>query len=192
MVHCNFYHRLPCKIVLMGDAAHATSPSIGMGMNTALRDAQKFDELLDKYDDCLEKVLPQFSEDRVKEGNALSDLAFHLYCMDTKEQFKETIHMLVRGFFHKLMPKLVNPHPQMVIGSPKWTLASVYQLASDQGIISKHRSINDRIRQEYFELETGMLTRKPSSFPTWTAAIVVAALSSLSYFYLSNHVAVFP
>jgi 2-polyprenyl-6-methoxyphenol hydroxylase-like FAD-dependent oxidoreductase len=30
MVHCNMYHSLPCKIILLGDAAHATSPSIGM------------------------------------------------------------------------------------------------------------------------------------------------------------------
>lgn len=33
MVHCNMYASLPCKIILLGDAAHATSPSIGMGMS---------------------------------------------------------------------------------------------------------------------------------------------------------------
>ena len=42
----------------MGDAAHATSPAIGMGMNTALRDAQIFYEILKEYNDDMEEVLP--------------------------------------------------------------------------------------------------------------------------------------
>jgi len=35
-VHCNFYHSNKLACLILGDAAHATSPSIGMGMNTAL------------------------------------------------------------------------------------------------------------------------------------------------------------
>jgi len=85
MVHCNFYHSLKTNIILMGDAAHATSPSIGMGMNTALRDAQIFHEILRENKDDLSLVLPLYSEARVKEGNALSDLAFNLYCLDTTQ-----------------------------------------------------------------------------------------------------------
>jgi 2-polyprenyl-6-methoxyphenol hydroxylase-like FAD-dependent oxidoreductase len=45
-IHCNSYHSEPCKIVIMGDVVHATSPSIGMGMNTALRAAQKFNQIV--------------------------------------------------------------------------------------------------------------------------------------------------
>merc|ERR1712176_1252819 len=98
-VHCNFYHSLKAGVVIMGDAAHATSPSIGMGMNTALRDAQIFSEILEETNDDFEKALPAFSKARVKEGNALSDLAFHLYCLDTKYQILETFHQMIRGFF---------------------------------------------------------------------------------------------
>jgi len=82
MVLCNFYHSLKTNIVLMGDAAHATSPSIGMGMNTALRDAQIFHEILKECKDDLSQVLPAYSEARVKEGNSLTLLARHLYCDD--------------------------------------------------------------------------------------------------------------
>ena len=35
-VHCNYYHSNKLQCLILGDAAHATSPSIGMGMNTAL------------------------------------------------------------------------------------------------------------------------------------------------------------
>merc|ERR1712232_861943 len=116
MVHCNFYHSVQTGVVIIGDAAHATSPSIGMGMNTALRDAQIFHEILIESKDDLDKALPAFSEARVKEGNALTRLALNLYCMDTAQQFKETIHLIIRGFLSDLVPSLVDEHPQSIIG----------------------------------------------------------------------------
>merc|ERR1712232_697562 len=145
MVHCNFYHSVQTGVVIIGDAAHATSPSIGMGMNTALRDAQIFHELLIEHKDDLDKVLPAFSKARVKEGNALSDLAYYLYCMDTWQQTKETIHLIIRSFLCKKFPSLVDEHPQAMIGRRGVSLSEVYEKAVQQGIIRKHRAINDRI-----------------------------------------------
>eukprot|EP00536_Pseudo-nitzschia_multiseries_P001433 jgi/Psemu1/250566/estExt_Genewise1Plus.C_180190 len=157
MVHCNFYHSVKTGVVLMGDAAHATSPSIGMGMNTALRDAQIFSEILEETKDDFEAALPAYSEARVKEGNALSDLALHLYCMDKKHQMIETIHMIVRGFLWTKFPRFIDEHPQAMIGRKGTALSEVYEMAVKQGIIHKHRHINDRIRQEYFECKSGMI-----------------------------------
>jgi kynurenine 3-monooxygenase len=184
MVHCNFYHSLPCKVVIMGDAAHATSPSIGMGMNTALRDAQKLCEILDRFEADLDQVLPQYSKERVKEGNSLTDLAYNLYCHETKHQMIETAHVIVRSVLNNYLPSLVSPHPQTKIGFPDWTLAEVYQLASDQGIIQKHRRVNLRIRQEYFEKQSGMITRTPGSqFPMWSITCLAGGLAiAVSYF----------
>jgi hypothetical protein len=49
----------------MGNAAHGTSSSIGMGMNTTLRDAQKVNQRLETLDDHdLELALPPFMNDR--------------------------------------------------------------------------------------------------------------------------------
>jgi len=157
MVHCNFYHSLQTGVVIMGDAAHATSPSIGMGMNTALRDAQVFAEILKESKDDLTLALPAFSEARVKEGNALSDLAMHLYCMDKKQQTKETVHMVLRTLLHPRFPKLVSEHPQNMIGRRGVALADVYDQTVKMGIMRKHRAINDKIRMEYFEQKTGMV-----------------------------------
>jgi len=159
-VHCNKYSSLECKIVLMGDSAHATSPSIGMGMNTALRDAQKLFELLEKYDDDLEKVLPQYTIDRVPEGNALSDIALNLYCFDTKVQMKSMLKGIIRSGLHYMLPNLIDPDPQTIIGTPENTMADVYQMSIDQGTLNKHRVVNDRIRQEFFEKEVGMVKEK--------------------------------
>lgn len=157
MVHCNMYHNTKACAVLMGDAAHATSPSIGMGMNTALRDAQKLFELIVEYDDDWSKILPEYSKIRVPEGNSLTDLAFHLYCFDTTTQLIETFHQVVRSKLHMWFPKWVKNHPQAMIGQPNRSLTSVYQLSTELGIIPKHRRINNKIRQEYFEKQIGMI-----------------------------------
>lgn len=133
-------------------------------MNTALRDAQKLYELLLANKDSLDTVLPKFSEERVREGNSLTDLAFHLYCIDTKFQFLETVHMVVRGSLSKWLPSIVSPHPQQLIGNPKYALADVYTLASTKmNIIRRHREINNRIRQEYFEKSVGMVPTESSA-----------------------------
>lgn len=156
-VHCNTYHSTKASILLMGDAAHATSPSIGMGMNTALRDAQKLYELLMVHKDNFETALPAFSEERVKEGNSLTDMAMHLYCLDANTQMFETLHMVIRSALNSLFPSLVSKHPQAMIGSPNVTLAEVYTVSTKLGVVPKHRAINDRIRQEYFERSVGMI-----------------------------------
>merc|ERR1712071_282999 len=161
MVHCNFYHSVQTGIVIMGDAAHATSPSIGMGMNTALRDAQIFHEVLKAHKDDLDKALPAFSKERVKEGNSLSDLAMHLYCLDRNQQLKETLHLVIRSMLNTMFPSFVNEHAQVMIGRRGVSLSDAYQTAVEQGIIRKQRDINDRIRMDYFEHETGMLEDSP-------------------------------
>lgn len=187
MVHCNFYHSVPASVVIMGDSAHATSPSIGMGMNTALRDAQIFSEILRENKDDLSKALPAFSEARVKEGNALSDLAMHLYCMDSTQQLKETIHMVVRGFFSARFPRLVQEHAQVMIGRRGVSLSEVYETAVKQGIIRKHMSINNKIRQEYFEKKTGMITDEQKKSPFLSLLVGAIFVSVIAVVYQNLH-----
>lgn len=175
-VHCNVYHSTDINVVLMGDAAHATSPSIGMGMNQALKDAQTLYLLLQEHKDNLSMVLPAYSEKRVKEGNALSDLAMHLYCMEPKQQLIATLHMLVRTKMHSWFPSLVLNHPQALIGLAHYGLSDVYDIATRLGIMSKHRRINDKIRQDYFEERTGMVVTKTTSSSLMQKGMVLGSL----------------
>ncbi|KAL7531120.1 hypothetical protein ACHAXR_007291 [Thalassiosira sp. AJA248-18] len=182
-VHCNRYSSTECKIVLMGDSAHATSPSIGMGMNTALRDAQKLNELLDKFEDDLDLTLPQYSIDRVPEGNALSDLALNLYCFDQKVGMRSMIVSGIRTGMHSLFPSLVAADPNTLIGLPNVTLSKVYQMASEMGSLKKHRAINQRIRHEFFEKEVGMVKEKPKlSLMKHALVVVPVAACAVSMF----------
>jgi kynurenine 3-monooxygenase len=187
-VHCNRYHSSECGIVLMGDSAHATSPSIGMGMNTALRDAQKFHELLDEYDDDLGRVLPRYSIDRVPEGNALTALAMNLFCFDTSVQMRTLIRGVLRTGLHSLFPKFVDPDPQAIIGMPEYTLSYAYDMAVGQGIIARHRDINMRTRQEFFERQTGMVTTKAKGNSLGLYAALVAAVLAVGAIQLSQGV----
>jgi kynurenine 3-monooxygenase len=185
MVHCNLYHSSELKIIIMGDAAHATSPSIGMGMNTALRDAQVLCRILGETNDDLDKALPKYSKERVKEGNSLTDLSFHSYCLSERAQLVESLHMVIRSKLHGLLPWLVEKHPQAVIGLPKWSLTDVYKLAKRQGIIDKHRLMNNQIRQSFFESEVGMAEtetkRYSTTFKLCAMALLSVAVTGYSY-----------
>lgn len=157
-VHCNLYHSTKLQCVILGDAAHATSPSIGMGMNTALGDASALNRLLDTHgDDNLEAVLTAFSEERVKEGQALSDLAFYLFPFSPTLQVWSLLAAGVRTFLHRWVPRLVDPEPQNAIGYG-WKLSAVYELAKRQGLLERGRANNDRVRREYWERRWGMVT----------------------------------
>ena len=88
-VQCIPYFRsLELKALIMGDAAHATIPAIGQGMNTALADARVLNDLLDEHKDDWTVVLPKFSDLRVKEGDALADLSFYAYSSSGMQQMK--------------------------------------------------------------------------------------------------------
>ena len=186
MVHCNFYHSSQMSIVIMGDAAHATSPTIGMGMNTALRDAQVFCNILKENNDDLTLTLPAFSEARVKEGNSLTSLASNLYCVETKPQIVETIHLIVRSIFHKKFPSFVDDHPQNMVGVRGVMLCDVYDHATKLGIVPKHRSINEKVRNDYFEKSCGMVKpwkpwKRDNSGRTFIFGSVFVAFAAAAY-----------
>ena len=185
-VHCNTYHSTKANIIIMGDAAHATSPTIGMGMNTALRDSQKFYELLMAHKDNFEQALPAFSAERVREGNSLTDLAMNLYCLDANAQMLETFHMVIRSALNMWFPSLVSKHPQTMIGNPNVTLADVYTVSTKLGIVPKHREINNRIRQDCFERSVGMIPadykKKGYGSLLLIAAVGVVGAAGFKYF----------
>jgi len=158
-VHANFYHSNKLQALIMGDAAHATSPSIGQGMNTALADAAALDDLLDEHGDerLLDNVLPGFSETRVKEGNALTSLAFYAYSMSAAQQMRIILAQVFRGLASKCLPSLISPEPMTEIG--KGTKLSVaYNELTRMGRIQAVRRVNDNARRRHFEHTTGMVT----------------------------------
>lgn len=162
-VHCNYYHSDKLSAIIMGDAAHATSPSIGMGMNTALGDAAALNRILDECNDDWDAVLPAFSNERVKEGRALTDLAYYLFPHAQSQQIRLLLIGAIRNKLAKVFPSLVWQDPQYNIGQGE-KLSVVYERATRMGIIPSVRYTNDAIRQAHFEKEAGMVKDRTSSW----------------------------
>jgi len=163
MVHANFYHSKKIQALLLGDAAHATCPNIGQGLNTALEDAVVLDRLLNEHADNWEAVLPAFSQERVKEGNALTELSFHSFSLSTPMQISILIRQNCRRLFNRFMPVwLVEPEPMLQI-SRGGKLSTAYDKMIQLGYLQKSRRINSDIIRTHFERTTGMVQERPSS-----------------------------
>ncbi len=63
------------RILLLGDAAHAIVPFYGQGMNAGFEDCTILDAMLDEMDGDWSKTIPAFAQSRVKDGNAIAELA---------------------------------------------------------------------------------------------------------------------
>jgi len=168
MTHCNFYHSNKLRAILLGDAAHATNPNIGQGMNTALADAAALNEILDEHEDDWEgKVLPEFSRQRVKEGHALTDLSFHTSCLDPMIQIEIMLRQESRRFFNKIFPSwMVTPEPMYQIGKGE-KLSHAYNVLSTKlggKYLERARRRSQTIMRRHFEEQTGMVQKQqPSS-----------------------------
>lgn len=67
------------KVALIGDAAHATVPFYGQGMNAGFEDCTVLSELMEKYNEDWEKIFEEYSVIRKPDGDALQDLSLDNY-----------------------------------------------------------------------------------------------------------------
>ncbi len=92
------------KVALMGDAAHATVPFYGQGMNGSLEDCFVMGELMKKHNEDWSAVFKEYQEIRKPNGDALQDLSLHNYKVMSqsvadpnfllKKKFEHRIHQL--------------------------------------------------------------------------------------------------
>ncbi len=67
------------KVALMGDAAHATVPFYGQGMNSGFEDCTIMWELMQKHGKDWEKIFSEYQISRKPDGDAVQDLSIHNY-----------------------------------------------------------------------------------------------------------------
>ena len=65
------------KVLLIGDAAHATVPFYGQGMNAGFEGCFVLDELMDKHGDDFMSCFKEYSEIRKPDGDGVQDLSLH-------------------------------------------------------------------------------------------------------------------
>jgi len=65
------------KVLLIGDAAHATVPFYGQGMNAGFEGCFVLDELMEKHGDDFLNCFKEYSEIRKPDGDGVQDLSLH-------------------------------------------------------------------------------------------------------------------
>lgn len=107
-VRCDRFHESD-SILLMGDAAHAVSPSIGQGCNASLEDVLIFERLLEQYEDDWALALPAFSEQRVPDAHALRELSDYSFPRTKRLVIEYFLRLKIRRFLHRWFPQWVKP-----------------------------------------------------------------------------------
>ena len=114
IVKCFPWH-LNQYCVLIGDAAHATVPFYGQGMNASFEDCRILDELLDEEGD-MHRVLSKYSKIRKPNGDGLQDLSLHNFIVmrDKTADPKFLLQKRIEQKFTKLYPDKWVPLYSMV------------------------------------------------------------------------------
>ncbi|ATQ76829.1 monooxygenase [Massilia violaceinigra] len=97
------------NVLLIGDAAHATAPFLGQGMNMALEDVYVFITLLEKHRDDLGLVLSEFTGQRKVQADAMQDMAIANYEMLSNPNFIFFLQTRYTRYMHKKFPSVYPP-----------------------------------------------------------------------------------
>ena len=131
-VRCDRFHADHAPVVLIGDAIHAVSASIGQGCNAALQDAQILAQILDRHHQNWEQALPAFTQERRPDAHALQELSDYSFprskILATEFFFRLTVGKRLSQWFPAIAPpqamKLVMdttlPYSQVLDQSRAW------------------------------------------------------------------------
>ena len=102
--------------IIIGDAAHATVPFYGQGMNAGFEDCRILDELLDKYKDNLEICFNEYSKVRKPNGDGVQDLSMQNFVVmrDKTSDPKFLLQKKIEKKFANLYPDKWTPLYSMV------------------------------------------------------------------------------
>lgn len=107
-VRCDRFHDGE-SILILGDAAHAVSPSIGQGCNASLEDVLILDRLLSDYAEDWSKVLPEFSQQRVPDAHALQELSNYSFPRNKGLVVEFFLRLTASRLLHRWFPQWVKP-----------------------------------------------------------------------------------
>ncbi len=115
--------------LLIGDAAHAFPPDLGLGVNSALEDLFELNGILKNSEADLAKVCAAYEERRLPESAALARLVqtVHPYQYGHYPWKLKlwTLRFLFRFGLNKLLPKLVEKHKFMLVQDHNLTFQEI-------------------------------------------------------------------
>jgi len=133
-IRCNRYH-YGDRVLILGDAAHATSPSTGQGCNAALGDVAIFDHLLDEFADGWASAIAQFTIRRKADAYALVELSDHSFLSSSKLFIGFVIRARLAKMLHQFFPNRFSPSLFELITESSMPYSEI--LDRDKGWIAK-------------------------------------------------------
>jgi kynurenine 3-monooxygenase len=139
-IRCNRYHQGD-SVLLIGDAAHAVSPSLGQGCNSALEDVAIFDNLLDEYSDNLAQAVQQFTVRRQADAYALVELSDNAFPTSKELFIQFLLRESIAKTLHKLFPQRFPLSMMKMISETTIPYSEILQL--HKGWITKVKRANE-------------------------------------------------
>ncbi|KAK3595984.1 hypothetical protein CHS0354_032499 [Potamilus streckersoni] len=105
-IKCSPYH-IGNKALIMGDAAHASVPFYGQGMNCGFEDCLVLNDLLDKHRDDIGAAFEEYTKVRTIDAQAICDLSMYNY-IEMRQSVNSCLFLLrkkVDNFLSWLFPR---------------------------------------------------------------------------------------
>jgi len=123
------------KVAMMGDAAHATVPFYGQGMNGGFEDCTVMWRLMQKHNEDWDKVFAEYSKERKPDGDALQDLSLYNYYV-MRDYVADPMFLLrkkIEAKFSKLYPEKWLPlYSQVTFSNIRYSEAMASGKAQDR------------------------------------------------------------
>jgi kynurenine 3-monooxygenase len=143
-IRCSRYHHGD-SVLLIGDAAHSVSPSIGQGCNAALEDAAIVDALLDEYADNWAAAIAQFTVRRKADAHALVELGDYTLPSSPRLFIEFVVREQLTKMLHRLFPDRFSPSLSELVFESSVPYSEI--LNSYKGWVAKVKKSN----QQFFE-----------------------------------------
>ena len=115
------------QILLIGDAAHAVSPSMGQGCNSSLQDVMIFAQVLDEYQDDWDKALPIFTKKRLADVHALRELSYYAVPRSQPMSLEFIFRLTIGKKLRPLLPTIFPPLPMELVMEGETPYSEVLQ-----------------------------------------------------------------
>jgi kynurenine 3-monooxygenase len=138
-IRCNHYH-YGDSVLIIGDAAHAVSPSLGQGCNAALEDVVILDNLLNEYSDDIATVLEQFSRRRKDDAHAIAEMSEAGFPTTKKLMIRFIIRERFQKMLHNMFPQRYKPSMLDMLAETAVPYAEIYN--SNKAWVSNVKKAN--------------------------------------------------
>ncbi|WP_062264397.1 FAD-dependent oxidoreductase [Endozoicomonas arenosclerae] len=115
-VRCDTMH-VGGNILLLGDAVHAVSASIGQGCNSALQDVMVFSQLLEEHQENWDTALPEFTEKQLPNAHALRELSDFSYPQTSWLNAEFIFRVTLGKKLARWIPAFAKPLPSVLVAN---------------------------------------------------------------------------